>query len=226
MGNDVGGEKRRGALLVPVGGEPVAHDLLVEAQHLLRGGGAGGVGRGVPVAAGVTGENLIGESNDPGLAVGTELKLGVSENDAALGSDRRRLGEDLQRQVAQGCCGLETDELDGALERDVLVVLAVGSLPRGGVDGLGQLVAVAEPGGQSNAADTLRLLILEPAAAGEIRAHDTFHGEHVEVGHEHGAAFNRLGDFSLAQVVRNIELVEPPVAQAGEQRAFARDTRF
>src|SRR6218665_1207164 len=54
--DDLGGQRRRRALLVPVCREPVAHDLLVEAVEAVRP--ARRVQRGIPVAGRVGGEHL------------------------------------------------------------------------------------------------------------------------------------------------------------------------
>ncbi len=144
-------------MLVPVGCEPVAHDLLVEAVGAL----AGAVADEVPVPAAVAGEHLVGEHEQP-VVVGAELELRVRDDDPALLGDRRCLPEDLERHRPELLCRLLAHELGRALEGDVLVVLALRRLERGREDRLGQLVALAEPGGQGDAADRAGFLVLEP----------------------------------------------------------------
>ena len=127
------------------------------------------------------------------------------------------------------------DELDRALVRDVHVVLAQGRLPGGGVDRLGQAVAVLEPLGQRDAADRARLLVLLPAAAREVAAHDALDGEHVERAAQRRAIRDLGGDVGqverlepvvevMREVVRHLgKLVEPPAGELGEHLALARD---
>ena len=70
---------------------------------------------------------------------------------------RARALVDLEREVAQLGRDVGADELDGALERDVLVVLAHRRLERRGEDRLGQTVAVMQAAGQRDAADRAAL---------------------------------------------------------------------
>ena len=145
-------------------GQPVAHDLLVEARQPV--GAAGGVERrrpssgelslvstssarvSTPVAGSSPNSNLVSARMTPRASAIAIAAAKIASEASRSAVARRR-----------------ADELDGALEGDVLVVLAQRRLARGRVDRLGQAVAVVEAGGQRDAAHGLRLLVLGPAAA-------------------------------------------------------------
>ena len=86
------------------------------------------------------------------VVVDAELELRVGEDEAAVLGRARRALVDLEREVAQLLGALRADELDGLVERDVLVVLAHRRLVGRGEDRRGQAVAVLEAGGQPDAA--------------------------------------------------------------------------
>src|SRR5690606_19826084 len=101
-------------------------------------------------------------------------------------------GEDLQREVTKRGGRVRPDQFDGALERDVLVVLPHRSLPGWGVDRFGQAVAVTEPCRKCDPADALRGLVFLPATAAEVAAHHALDREHVKLLDEHRPPFDGL----------------------------------
>ena len=231
--DDLRRKRRRCAGQVPVGREPVANDLLVETGHPLFRGRAGLPERGVPIAARVAGEHLVGDRDGARESVGSELEFRVGQDDPGFLGDRRGVAEDLQRQAAQLVGNGGPDQLHRALERDVLIVLAHRGLPRRGEDGFGQAVAVLQAGRQLDAAHRLGGLVFLPARSGQVPAHDALDREHVEGLAEHGAPGNggreQAGHSPVDGVVRHEvvgeahELVEPPEAESGEQFALARN---
>ena len=56
--------------------------------------------------------------------------------------------------------------------------------------GCGNCCASFNPGGQRNAADHSRLLIVLPARAGDVAAHDRFDRQRLELPHHQRAAFD------------------------------------
>ena len=90
--------------------------------------------------------------------------------------------------------------------------------------GSGSRSPFESPSGSGDAADGAGLLVLLPAAAGEVAAHDALDREHVEGAAERrpiGDRGGHLGQLELLepvvevvrQVVRHVgQLVEPPVA--------------
>src|SRR5205085_4108170 len=102
-----------------------------------------------------------------------ELELGVGDDYAAREPVFGGLGIHRQGHLAQLLGGFPADPAGRLLEIDVDVVPA---LFLGGrrEDRLGELVALAQAGGQADAADGLRLPILLPAGAGQVPAGDAF----------------------------------------------------
>ncbi len=79
--------------MIPVFGEPVAHDLFVERVFAL----AALPRRLCPEAAGVRGQNFVGEGGDTGGRVGAEFKLCVGQNQPGLFGQLGSSVEDLER---------------------------------------------------------------------------------------------------------------------------------
>ena len=116
--DDVLGKMRRLARTVPVGVQPVAHELLVEARLLapdlvvVDGPEARTVGR----------QDLVAQ--DDRAIDGTELELRVGDDDAACAGMVGGGLVHLQRKVAQGPSRLFADDADRAIVADVLVMIA------------------------------------------------------------------------------------------------------
>jgi hypothetical protein len=190
---------------------------------------ARGIRRGIPIAAGVAGEHLVGQGEFAGLRVVAELELGVGKDQPARLGNRRGLGEDAQRGIPDRPGLVGAHQLHRALEADVLIVLAQLRLERRGVDRFGQPVAVAQALGKRDAADAPRGLVLQPARADQIAAHDRFDRMHLQLVHQHGALGDARGKMLTkrgmrgGEVVAHAEPAEPPQAQLGEQRALLGD---
>ena len=131
------------ARAVPVGIEPVAHELLVETCLAL----SRLIGILRPEARGVRREHLISQGE---RAIDrAEFELGIGDDDAMLGGVISCLLVDGKRCVAQSARILLVKHLDRALIAHVLVMIANLGLGRRRVDGLGQLLASMRPSGSS-----------------------------------------------------------------------------
>ena len=220
---------RRVALAVPVGVEPVAHVLLIEAGLVA----ARLVGVARPEAAGVGREHLVGQ--DDFAVDDAELELRVGDDDAVLGGMVAGDGVHLDGQVAQLRCGVLAEDLRAALEADVLIVVADLGLRGGREDRLGELGGVHQALGQLDAAHGALLLVLLQAAAGKVAAHDALDGEHLGLLHQHEAAaqvvgvglelLGQVGHVGADQVVADdvLELLEPEQRDLREHCALVRD---
>ncbi len=91
------------------------------------------------------------------------------------------------------------DELGGSVEVDRLVVADVG-LRAGREDRLGQLLGLAQPLGQRDPGDGAGGLVVLPARAGDVAAHDALDGEHLQALHDQRAAAARSGTPSVAEI--------------------------
>ncbi len=127
------GQTRRVASAVPVGIEPGAHKLLVEAGLLF----ANPIGVSCPETRRVGGQNLVAQ--DDLAVVYAELELGVGDDDAAFLRVACSRFVHLDGQVADGGSIFGADKLFALLEADVLVVVANLSLRGRSEDGFGQL---------------------------------------------------------------------------------------
>ena len=146
--DDVRREPRRGAGAVPVA--TAASSRTICLSKLDAAVAAPSYVRRVPVAARVAGEHLVGERDLAASCASAPNSNFVSASitPRVLGDRRRPPVDRRARARAAPSAVVAADELDGALEGDVLVVLAQLGLERGRVDRLGQPVAVDEPGGQ------------------------------------------------------------------------------
>ena len=135
------GERGRGRRLVPAGaGRPVAHVLLVEARLAV----AGLVAVGRPEARRVGRQHLVAE-HDRAVGAAAELELRVGEDDPALARVRGAELVDGDRQAAQLLEQLAVaDDLGGAVEVHVLVVVAHLGLGGGREDRLGELLGLPQ----------------------------------------------------------------------------------
>ncbi len=218
---------RRRAGLVPMSRKPVADELLVEAGLV----GALLIGIARPEAGRIGGEHLVGQDD---LAVDhAELELGVGDDHAA---GRRMVaggGVHGQGQIAQGDGIVVADQLGAAFKRDVLVMVADLGLGGRGEDGLGQLRGIHEALGQRDAAHGALALVLFQTAAGQIPAHDAFHGKHLGLLHQHEAAaqvigiglelLGQVGHVGGDEMVVHhaVQKLEPELRQLGEHLALA-----
>src|SRR3989475_9137136 len=117
------------------------------------------------------------------IGVGTELELGIGQDDAALA---RVVGGELvdaQGGVAHALGQVGTDLLHHRIEIDVLVMVADGGLGRGGEDRLRQLLGLAQAVGQVDTADLAGALVVLPAAADQVAAGDRFHRHQIGRAH-------------------------------------------
>ena len=218
-------ELRRGRRLVPAGGaRPVAHVLLVEAR--LPAARLVAVGR--PEARRVGRQDLVAE-HDRAVGAAAELELGVGEDDPALARVLGAAPVDRDRQPAQLLQQLAVaDDLGGAVEVDVLVVVAHLGLGRGREDRLRQLLGLAQPGRQLDPADRAGGLVVLPARAGDVAAHHALHRHHLEPLDQHRAAAVLLGHVRVRDQVVGADVgrpVEPEGGQAGEHLALVGDRR-
>ena len=197
---------------------------------------AGLVALGRPEAGRIGGEHFVAQ-HDIAVFVQTKFKLGVGNDDAALQSIVSALfiqGNGVVTQLG-GIVGAVAGEtlfqiLYALLKADVFIVIANLGLGAGGVDGLGQLLAFQQALGQLNAAHLAGFLIAFPAAAGNVAAHDAFHGQHgelfalhavalkaglaEELGHIGGVyAFHVVGQHIAGQI-------EPEFAHLGQHSAL------
>ncbi len=167
------------------------------------------------------------------VLVQAELELGVGDDDAAGGGVFGGGGVEGDADVAHLGGQLLADAVFHLFEGDVLVVLADVGLGGRGEQRLGQLVGLAQAGGQLDAADGAACLIVLPAGADDVAAHDGFHQDRLEaLGHDGAAAHlfhfvRRDHGFRrhAGQVVRHdvAELLEPEVAHLVQHHALARD---
>ncbi len=145
----------------------------------------GCVAVGRPEARGVGRQHLVGE-DDLGAGVAAELELGVGEDDPALGRVLGAARVDLDRDPPQLLHQRPVaDDLGGAVEVDVLVVVADLGLGRRGEDRLRQLVGLEQVGRQLDPADRAAVLVFLPARAGEVAAHDALDRVHLQPPHPH-----------------------------------------
>ena len=121
------------------------------------------------------------------------------------------------------------DERDGALEVDRLVVALLG-LRRGREERLGQLLGLLQAGGQRDARDRAGGLVVLPAGAGDVAAHDALDRQHLELAHGERRGrvprrarrrSRRRGGWRRCARVR----AEPEDRQPGEHLALVGDRR-
>ena len=93
------------------------------------------------------------------------------------------------------------DDLGGAVEVDVLVVVADLGLGRGGEDRLRQLVGLEQVRRQLDPADRAAFLVFLPARAGEVAADDALDRVHLQPLHPHRPFGDLLGDVLGDEVV-------------------------
>ena len=79
----------------------------------------------------------------------------------------------------------------GSLEADVFVVIAHGSLGGRREDGRGEFLCLTQAGRQRDAADLTRGLIVLPAGADEVTAHDRLDRQCLQTSRDHTAAHER-----------------------------------
>src|SRR5919106_571704 len=79
----------------------------------------------------------------------------------------------------EGCVRPGADDLRGALEVDVLVVVAELGLGRRGEDRLGQPLGLAQPSRKLDAAHRTRLAVLAPPGPGQVAANHALDRVHL-----------------------------------------------
>ena len=172
-----------------------------------------------PETRGVRSQNLVdkvqGSIND------AEFQLCVGHDDAAGGSVVASLLVDGQGLFLDILGNVLAKECTGAVYRDVLVVLSELGLGGRSEDGLFQLVGFLQTLGKLVTADGAVILVGFPAGAGNVAAHNAFHGQGTGPAHQDCAAFELvcpglqfLGEFvhiAFNDVVRHdvLEHVHP-----------------
>src|SRR5215211_1594536 len=219
------GERRGRRRLVPARARgPVAHVLLVEARLAV----AGLVALRRPEARGVRRERLVAEHDRP-VRAPAELELRVGEDDPALARMRRAELVYRYRQAAQLLQQRAVaDDLSGAVEVDVLVVVANLGLGRRREDRLGQLLRLLEPVRQLDPADGAARLVVLPARARDVAAHDALDRHHLQPLDQHRAPAEILGHVGHGDQVVRADLagaLEPEGSEPGEHLALVRDRR-
>src|SRR5207248_7149608 len=153
----------------------VADELLVEA--VLRAAGLVRLAR--PEARRVRRQRLVAE-DEVAVRVEPELELRVRDDDPGRPGVLRRGGVQADRDLLDLAQPRFSDELGGLVAGDVLVVAGLG-LRRGREDRLRQLLGLAQPGRQRVARRRAGRLVILPARAGEVSAHDALDREHLEL---------------------------------------------
>ncbi|KUI56146.1 hypothetical protein VP1G_03445 [Cytospora mali] len=205
--------------LQPLPRKPVPNNLLIKALLvppnliLIRRPHAARVGR----------QALVNQHHLARLLIQPKLKLGISNQDAPLGSILPPGIVHRQRQLLHPLRLLHIpNDLGRLLRRDVLVVLAQLGLGGGRVDGaLGQGLALLEPGGHGHAAHGAVLLVLDPRGPRDVAAHDGLDGEHLELAHLHAAAAHEARLLGREAVRRRLQAdeVRPEVGDLVRQHA-------
>ena len=90
--------------------------------------------------------------------------------------------------------------VDALLKRNIFVMIANLRLGGRGIDRLRKLVGFLQPLRQLDAADGSVFLVACPSASGDISAHNTFNGKHVQFAAHHRFAFK----FFLLEKFRHI----------------------
>jgi hypothetical protein len=93
------------------------------------------------------------------------------------------------------------DDLGGAVEIDVLVVVACLCLGRGGEDRTREAVGLPQARGQLDPAHRPRLAVLPPPRAREIPTHHALHRVHPEPTHPNAASGDLLGHLVGEKVI-------------------------
>ena len=109
---------RRFATAVPVGIEPIAHELLVEARLL----GALDVGIDRPETRRIRREHFVAQ-DDRAIHL-AEFEFRIGDDDAALACMLGSTVVDCKREILDSVGVIKTDELSRLVEADVLVVIA------------------------------------------------------------------------------------------------------
>ena len=224
-GHDVVGDRRRRRGLVPArAGGPVAHVLLVERRlavpDLVLVGG--------PEARRVGRADLVAEREHAG-GVEPELELRVGQDHAARPGVLGDRLVDGDRDVAQPPGELVgAHELRGPGQVDRLVVALLG-LRRRREDRLRQLLGLLQAGGQLDAGDRARALVVLPARARDVAAHDALDRQHLQpLDPQRAPALVGRHAVGGGEEVVGHDLLRQPEPQDGEARqdlALVRDRR-
>ena len=173
--HDVVGKLRARIGLVPPGRLAVVADVLLVEAVLCAAGLVRVAG---PEAGGVGGQRLVAE-DEIARGVQTELELRVGDDDpgreGVLGGGAVEEKRDLLDAPEQ----VVPDELGGLVARDVLVVTAR-RLRRRREDRLGKLLRLLQTLRQPVPADLARRLVVLPARARDVAAHDALDRQHLE----------------------------------------------
>ena len=214
-----------------MGRQPVAHELLVETARVLARAPVGGV----PEARGIRGQRLV-DQRQRAVGAEAELELGVGDDHAAFGGMVARARVQLQARVAHLPGALPPEPVLDLGERDVLVVGAVPRLGRGREQRFGQALGQAQARRQRNAAHASGLLVVAPAGADQVAAHDGLHRQGLQAARAHaapgqlralGVVERQVVQGQIAAMVRQDlgEEAEPELRHPGQGLAFAGDRR-
>ncbi len=138
-----------------------------------------------PEPGGVWGEALVNE--DDLVVPEAEFEFGIGDEDAFLGGVGAAGFVEADGVIANDLSGGGAEDLAALFPGDVFVVTA-GGLGGRGEEGLGQGLGLLQSGGEGESADALVGLVFFPTGAGEVAAHDAFHGKGLGLFHEHGSA--------------------------------------
>ena len=118
-----------------------------------------------------------------------EFKLGVGHDDAAPGGVGAPGLVDGKRGAFDLGGGFRAEQVRSLSHADVFIVLAQFGLGGGRKQRRFQLVGFAQVGGQLVAAQGAGGLVILPAGAGDVAAHNAFHRQGLGLAHDDGAAF-------------------------------------
>ena len=150
---------RRFATAIPVGIEPIAHELLVEARLL----GALDVSVDRPEARRIRREHFVAQ-DDRAIHL-AEFKFRIGDDDAALACMLGSTVVDRKREILNSIGIFKTDELSRLIKADVLVVIADLCLRGRCEDRFGQARRIHQPCRKLDAANCTRLLVVLYARA-------------------------------------------------------------
>ena len=185
---------------------------------------------GGPEARGIRGQQFVGQ-HQAVVLVESELELGVGDDDAARTRVVGRQPVQHQAHPAYFLGAFGAEQLHRLFEVDVLVVIADGGLGGGGVDRFRQLLGLLQARGQLDAADLAGLLVILPARADQVAAHDGLHRQRAQPLDDDRAVLEPfvvigvedIAQVHLAEMVGNqvLRLVKPEVGDPRQQLALA-----
>ena len=167
------------------------------------------------------------------MFIQSEFEFGVANNNAALLGVSRRFGVEGNGFVAHLRRQFSTDNAFAFGKRNVFIVVAHRRFGRWGKQHFRQPLCFLQPSGQGNAAHGAGFLVVFPAAAGQIAAHNRFHFHRRELFHHHRAcrqSVRLLGRQYIGHIIAGEmvghhmrKLIKPEIGNLGENFALARN---